>query len=364
MTGFDEVHDGVLDHLRVHLERRDVRVLAELTEDGVSYVAYSALDGQERRRDTSGLHLRLKEECYVLANLGGCSIYRRESGNLVRTVGLHDSCNLGGIDLDMVGAAAVGGFVDRYLATAGRIEGLIEIVHTAHGCREHLIEFDDDLIRHTTDSRHDAYSGSRHNGTVFANIRSLDDCPVGFRQEAITQVLRHVAQVHVEIVRTLGVDLLTHGFIRLIRRTELDSVRTCQSTVTTVSHRRTGLQSHTEGDALCVQFLCALCEGKRNCLGHTGGGKTTHAQDVTMLYQFGSLFGCHKWKCHKIYDFTIYDLRLMYEFPLCGLFTIDHAANNRTIYSIVNNSYLVNRPIVNSYSALPSEPRTLMILCL
>ena len=171
-------------------------------------------------------------------------------------------------------------------------------MHAAHCCREHLIELNDDLIRLITDSRHDTDTGCRHDGTILTYVRCLYNRPFGFRQKTITDVLRHVAQVHIEIVRTFSIDLIAHRLVRLIRRAELDCMSTCQRTVTTIAHRSTCLQSYTERFTLCVQFLCALCQCKRNRLGHTGGCKTTHAQDVTMLYQFGSLFGCHKGKCH------------------------------------------------------------------
>ena len=193
----------------------------------------------------------------------------------------------------MIRAAAIRGLVDRNLATLRRVERLIEIVHAAHRSREHLIEFDDDLIRHAADGRHDSDTCSRHDRTVFAYIRSLDDRPVGFGQEAVTQILRHVAEVHVEVVRTLGIDLLTHGFIGLIRRTELHSVRTCERAITGVSHRSACLETYAEGLTFCMEAFCALREGKRNRLGHSGSRETTHAQNVTMLYQFSRFFSGH-----------------------------------------------------------------------
>ena len=293
MSGFDKIHYGVLDDFGVHLKRRDMRVFTELTEYGVGYVAHSTLDRQERSRNTSGFHLSLQEHCYIRTDLGSGLIHRRESCYLVRTVGLHNGSNLSRVYFDMIRAAAIRGLVDRNLATLRRVERLIEIVHTAHRSREHLIEFDDDLIRHAADGRHDSDTCSRHDRTVFAYIRSLDDRPVGFGQEAVTQILRHVAQVHVEIVGTFGIDLVAHGFIGLIRRTELHGVRTCQSTITAVSHRSACLETYAEGLAFCMEAFCALCEGKRNRLGHSGSRETTHAQNVTMLYQFSRFFSGH-----------------------------------------------------------------------
>ena len=242
------------------------------------------------------MQLFLQEESYVLADLGGSSIYRRESRDLIRSVRFYHCRYFGGIYFDMIRAAAVGGFVDRYLFAVRRIKRLVEIVHSAHGGREHFVQLDDNLVRHAADSRHNTYSGSRHDRSVLAYIRSLDNSELRFRQETVTQVLRHVAQVSVEIMCSFGVDLFAHGFVRLIRCTELDSVRTCQSTVTTVTHRSTGLQTYAERLAFGMQTLCALRQSKRNRLRHSGGGKATHAQDVTMLYQFGSFFCRHERK--------------------------------------------------------------------
>ena len=58
---FDEVHNRVLYHLRVHLKRRDVRVLTQFTEDGVRHIAHTGLNRQEGLRDTSFVHLFLEE---------------------------------------------------------------------------------------------------------------------------------------------------------------------------------------------------------------------------------------------------------------------------------------------------------------
>ena len=184
----------------------------------------------------------------------------------------------------MVGATAVRRLVDGYLFAVRRVEWLVEVVHAPHGYGEHLIEFDYYLVRHAADSGHDAHSGSGDNGTVLTYIGCLDNGKLGFGEEPVTQVLRHMGEVHVEVVCTLGIDFLTHGLIGLIRSTELHSVCACQSTVTTVSHGSTGLEAYTEGNTLSMQFLGPLCKGKGNCLGHSGSSKATHAQDITMLY--------------------------------------------------------------------------------
>ena len=107
MTGFNQVDNRVLYNLRVHLKRRDMRVLAQLTKHGVGYVAYTRLYRQERRRNPSGFQFGLKERGYVSADLRGRLIHRSESGNLVRTVGLHYSGNLLRVNLDMVATATV-----------------------------------------------------------------------------------------------------------------------------------------------------------------------------------------------------------------------------------------------------------------
>ena len=211
------------------------------SEYGVGYIAYTALDRQERRRDTSLVHLFLQEQSYVLADLGGRGIYRSEGGYLVRSVGLDDCGYLRRIYFDMVRAAAVGRLVDRYLATQRRVERFIEIVHAAHGGREHLVQLHDDLVCHAADSRHNTYTGCRNDRTVLAYIRSLDDGELGLRQKTVTQVLRHVAQVHIKIMCTLGVDLFAHRLVGLVRSTELHCVSARQRTVATVTHRRTGL---------------------------------------------------------------------------------------------------------------------------
>ena len=44
-----------------------------------------------------------------------------------------------------------------------------------------------------------------------------------------------------------------------------------------------------------------------------------------------------------MYDLKMYDVRFMYDLFLCTIY----AADNRQFLSIVNQSYLVNRQIVN-----------------
>ena len=254
-----------------------MRVFTQFTEHRIGYISYTRLDGEEGSRNTSGFELRLQESGYVRADLRRGFIDRRESRNLIRTIGLHDRSNLRGIDLDMVGTAAIGGFVDRYLATLRRVEGFVQVMHAPHRSREHLVPLDDDLISQTTDSRHNTDTGSRHDRTVFAYIRGLDDGPFGFRKEAVTQVLRHMREVTVEIVGTFGIDLLAHRLIRLVRRAEVHRVSTRQSAITTVTHRSAGLQTYTERNTLLVESLCALRQSKRNRLRHSRGRKTTHA---------------------------------------------------------------------------------------
>ena len=133
MSGFNEVHHGVLDDFGIHLERRDIGILAEFTEDSIRYVTYTRLDRKEGSGNTSCFHLSLQEGSYVGTDLSGGLVNRCESRDLVRTVGLNDSRYLRRIDLDMIRAAAIRGFVDRYLATLRRVERFVQIVHAAHG---------------------------------------------------------------------------------------------------------------------------------------------------------------------------------------------------------------------------------------
>ena len=49
-----------------------------------------------------------------------------------------------------------------------------------------------------------------------------------------------------------------------------------------------------------------------------------------------------------MYDLKMYDVRFMYDLFLCTIY----AADNRQLFSIVHQSYLVNRQIVNHLSAI------------
>ena len=56
-----------------------------------------------------------------------------------------------------------------------------------------------------------------------------------------------------------------------------------------------------------------------------------------------------------MYDLKMYDVRFMYDLVLCTIYAVD----NRQFLLIVNQSYLVNRQIVNFLipsSVLPSQP--------
>ena len=51
LAALEQLEDGVLQHLGIHLEGRDVGVLAHGGEHGVGDVADAGLDGEEGRRD-------------------------------------------------------------------------------------------------------------------------------------------------------------------------------------------------------------------------------------------------------------------------------------------------------------------------
>ena len=95
-----ELDHGVLNHLGVDREGRDSLVFTHATEHGVGYVAHTALEWQERLRQTARLHLAHEEVRHVAANGQRDVVQRGELAAVRLAVRLHHADDLLRVDLD------------------------------------------------------------------------------------------------------------------------------------------------------------------------------------------------------------------------------------------------------------------------
>ncbi len=127
---FDELDDGVLNDLGIHLETRDFRMLAHGAQDCVGNVADAWLNGQEFLRNVAIADFRGEKLGDVLADASGDVGDGAEVLDLVRAIGVDDADDLFGVDPDALGADAVLGVADGDGAAMGRRLRFVDIVET------------------------------------------------------------------------------------------------------------------------------------------------------------------------------------------------------------------------------------------
>ena len=90
------------------------------------------------------------------------------------------------------------------------------------------------------------------------------------RQKSVTQLLRFVRQVHVEIVCLLCVDACAQVFARLVRRAEQHGVGACQCTVEHIARGGAGVHADFEWSSGGVFGFGAFGYGVRHYFRGTG----------------------------------------------------------------------------------------------
>ena len=288
-------------HFGIHLEGGDVGVGAQAAQHGVGDVAYTRLQRQELGRDEAGFQLAYEEVAHVVSDLHGSFIGRGEGFHAVELVALDDTHNLLRVYFDDRGTDAVAGFVDGNLATVGRVERLVNVVHAPQLFGVVVVQFDDDFIGQCAEGRGSTHTVAQQNFAVGRYLGSFDDSYVYFTQKSVTEVLGQVREVHVEVGNLVCVDSRTGIFVRLVGRTASDSFCPGKGSVYVVAGRGTGIDTNLEGAPCRVFGFGPLGDGDRNYFGGTCCSKATKSYIIVVVNELSRFFGGNKIKCH-IYD--------------------------------------------------------------
>ena len=236
-----------------------------------------------------------------------------------RCVARHHAHYLLRVDVQHGVADAVGRLVDGYLATVRGIQRNIVVVESAERVVIVAGIFDDDLLGHHGHRGAHAKTGAEDDVAVGAHLRSLDYGNVKVAVEAVAQILRHMAQVRVEVLYLAAVDAGTRVLVTLIRYTQVDGVGAGQLAVHVVVGRRSGEDVDLEFLALLVELLGALRKGHCHYFGCSRGCKAREAYIITILDVTGRFFGCNKGNAHLGCRFFM--LRNLCG-PFAGLFAV------------------------------------------
>ena len=234
-----ERHHRILDNLGVHLEAGNLRILSQTVEHGVGHVAHTGLDGEEFLGDLALAELVHKEAADIVADTLCQFIGSREGLDTLGCVGGNHADNLLGIDFQHGASDAVRRPVDGNLAAVRGIERNIVVVESAERVVIVARIFDDNLLGHLRDGRGHAQTGSEDHISVGAHLGDLDDGHVDIAVKAITQILRKVAQMGVEVIDAVtgAVDKRTAIFMTLVGGAPCDGIRSGELTVNMVVRR-------------------------------------------------------------------------------------------------------------------------------
>jgi len=206
---------------------------------------------------------------------------------LVADVAGHDGHDLPRVAGHVDRADALVDVRDRQGMACRRVGGDEDVAHPDefHGlARVHL---DDHLLGLLEEGGRVADRGGRDDPAVFQDADGLDDGHVHLAQEAVAQLLGHLAQVDVEEHRVARVDPLVDLFARLVGEALGDGV-----------HLRPGLVqldadggARQQGQPEFLALLDPFGHGQRHRLGVPAGGEPARADDHAVLDVLGGLLG-------------------------------------------------------------------------
>ena len=156
--------------------------------------------------------------------------------------------------------------------------------------RVEAVQLDEDLVSHAADGRQDAHALSGNDLAVFRHVDGLNDSHVYAAEEAVTQRLRQLREVHVEILRAVSVEQRAHVLVRLVGGTEFYSLGACQCTVQVVAGRGAGEHSDFEGSALLVFLFCPSRDGFGDDLRTARRRKSAKSDVVVVFHISGGFF--------------------------------------------------------------------------
>jgi hypothetical protein len=271
-------------------------VCAERSEYRIGDIAYAGLQRQELRGDPSGTHFRNQKLSDVVPDLLGDRSRRAERSAFIREVRFDDADDFGGLHCRQRRADAVGNTVDRNFAAVRRIVRLVDIMHSQQRGRMPVVQFDQNLLGFRKKSGSGAHRCREDDASAGRHVAGLNHGPVHGPEEAVADYLRQHRKVHIDEARAAGIDPRPQVRIRLVRRTETDSIRARQRAIQRWSCRCSRQDSNlklTPGGVFC---FCFLGKGGGNCFGCSGGSEAAETYRLPVLNMTSCFFGGKKRK--------------------------------------------------------------------
>ncbi len=203
-----EVDYGILNHLRVHCERRNLLCVGEAVEHGVGHVAHSALDGKEGGGYAPAFKLTDQELADVCPDSVGGLVGSSEGLDSVERVAHDDAHDLLRVNLENGGAYTVVGVEDRNLTAVGGVLGKIDVVESEERVMKLLVELKHDFLGIFGISRDIAHAHAHYACAIVFHVAHFDNGDVEVAIESVAELLGKLREMLVEIMAIVGVDPL------------------------------------------------------------------------------------------------------------------------------------------------------------
>ena len=141
------MHDGLLQHLRIHHKRWNIRVLTQPRHHGIIDITHTALQRQKLRRDPPARHLFQQKRYDVIGDLLADRIGVIEHVSAVGEFCIDYRNNLVGINLHVPGAHAIHRMINGDAVATRRCAGNNDISQFSDAWVVVVIQLNDDFLR-------------------------------------------------------------------------------------------------------------------------------------------------------------------------------------------------------------------------
>ena len=293
LAGAQQVQHAVLQHLG---EAQQVveRAIQQPGQYGIGHVAHARLDGQHLLRQAAVLHFVRQEVDDVLGDALRVRVGLREHVVAVAAVRLHHGHHLARIHLQVGLADAVVG-VGQADGHAPRRQGgaVVDVVHAFQAQGQLGVDLQDHLVGNLQPGLVVAHGGGGDQEPVGRDADDLDDGHIQAPEEAEPRVLRHVRQVHVDVIDLARIDLLARHGVGVERQALRHRVGRGQQAIDL--GRRGGAGPHVDavGPSGLVLALRVRRDGLGQRLGVARAGETAQAHGGAVRHVLRGLLGRH-----------------------------------------------------------------------
>lgn len=288
-----EVKERVLENLSPHIQVVEAG-LGEATDNGVSNITDTTLQGEEVLRHAASVDLLTEEVDKVAGNGLRHRVRGRVLRNSVTLVALNDTENLRRVDRNTNSTKAVLNAGDRERLAVWRGLNHVDIMKTLEA-GQRSVQFNNNLLRIVHHLGSTTNRGTENKLTLLIDGSSLNQGDVNgvfvtggavFRVVAIGHILRHHGQMLVEEEDVTTVNGTTNGLANLVRRTAVNHAKLSPPRLDGQVRRSASDQVETE-IRLTVRAKLVLLDqvGQRgrDGLGATDTGKARPAKVHVIL---------------------------------------------------------------------------------